>query len=359
VLERLQSLQQHCAADLQKGLRLVATGDLTFEVVPVTPPLEDLGTDEIGQIAASVNAIRESTQDSVAAYNETRASLNGIIGEVAGAAKLLSASSQEMATTSDEAGRAIGEIAHAVSDVATGAERQARMADRTRESTKATGTAADHAYEISTQGAEAVTEADTAMNAVRDSSAAVATAMSELAEKSEQIGGIVETITGIAGQTNLLALNAAIEAARAGDQGRGFAVVADEVRKLAEESQQAAASISGLVGEIQAQTAAALTVVETGVRQTEDGAAVVARSREAFEAIGASIDEIRMSVGEIVEAAAEVASVSEQSSASAEQVSASTEQTSASTQQIAASAQELARSAEELDELVRHFTLIA
>ena len=64
-----------------------------------------------------------------------------------------------------------------------------------------------------------------------------------LAEKSEEIGAIVGTITGIADQTNLLALNAAIEAARAGEQGRGFAVVAEEVRKLAEESQKAAGEI--------------------------------------------------------------------------------------------------------------------
>ena len=77
-----------------------------------------------------------------------------------------------------------------------------------------------------------------------------------LGAKSEQIGGIVETITGIAGQTNLLALNAAIEAARAGEQGRGFAVVAEEVRKLAEESQQAAERSPTLIAEIQTETTA-------------------------------------------------------------------------------------------------------
>jgi methyl-accepting chemotaxis protein len=359
VLDRLGMLQQHCLTDLRTGLEAAARGDLTIEIVPKTPPIENIADDELGRTAATVNEIRNSAAASVEAYNAMRLELSQLIGTVAQTSTQLGASSQQMASTSEEAGRAVTEIASAVGDVAQGAERQVRMVESAKVSTDETERATHEARQVSAEGVVAVRQATEAMEAVRDASGSVTTVIRGLAGKSEQIGGIVETITGIAGQTNLLALNAAIEAARAGEQGRGFAVVAEEVRKLAEESQHAAASIASLIEEIQAETQKAVEVVEDGARRTADGAAIVEQAREAFERIGQTVEDVTSRVQQIAGAMTEVAAVAEQSSASTEEVSASTEQTSASTQEIAASAQELARTAEELSGLVGRFKVAA
>jgi methyl-accepting chemotaxis protein len=54
----------------------------------------------------------------------------------------------------------------------------------------------------------AAEEANAAMGSAREASNAVTNAIGGLAQKSQQIGTIVQTITAIAEQTNLLALNA-------------------------------------------------------------------------------------------------------------------------------------------------------
>jgi methyl-accepting chemotaxis protein len=311
--------------------------------------------------------------------------LRGLVGEIDQATGAMTTSTEHMATSSRETGRAVDEVAAAIGEVAAGTERQVqsieeatRLSNEVAEAAQSgsaiareTASSAERARELATSGAEAVTRATDAMNAVRESSAAVTGAIAQLGAKSDQIGGIVQTITGIAEQTNLLALNAAIEAARAGDSGRGFAVVAEEVRKLAEESQTAAASISQLVGEIQAETAATVSVVDDGARQTGEGAAIVDEAREAFLALGTSVtqmsdqvEQIASVVEQIAESAhtvharmGDAASVAESASASAEQVSASTQQTSASAQEIAASASMLADTAQDLAKLVGRFRL--
>ena len=357
--DRLSRLSANCLTQLDQGLGAMAAGDLTYAVEPTTTPIPDPGADELGRLAATFNDMLERAQRGLDAYNETRERLAEMVREISSGSAGVSAASQEMSATSEETGRAVLEIATAINEVASGATRQVQTVDRARTAAEQTASAATEAHSVAGEGVAAAKQASDAMNLVRESSGQVSDAIGALAAKSEQIGGIVETITGISDQTNLLALNAAIEAARAGEQGRGFAVVAEEVRKLAEESQQAAATISRLIAEIQAETARTVDVVADGARRSQDSPAVVDQARDAFLQIGQTVSDIAGRVQQIADASGDIAAVAEQSSATTEQVSASTEQTSASTEQIAASAQELAGTAEALQQLVARFKVAA
>jgi methyl-accepting chemotaxis protein len=279
----------------------------------------------------------------------------------------------------------VQEIADATGGVAEGAERQVRsvagarvltgqVASATRKSAgeaEETARVASEARAIATAGAELAAKASQVMETVRAASTEAADAIGSLGTKSQEIDGIVDTITAIAAQTNLLALNAAIEAARAGEQGRGFAVVADQVRTLAEESRAAAERIAAIVAEIQDGTTRAVGAVRLGGQRISEGAGTVERTRESFAALGAGVADMDSRTRRIAEAVAEiahqtkqmeaeiteVATVAEDSSTASEQVSAASQQTTASTQQVVAAAADLRRTAEELDELCGHFAL--
>jgi methyl-accepting chemotaxis protein len=112
-----------------------------------------------------------------------------------------------------------------------------------------------------------------------------------LSEQSQSIGGIIASVTDLAGQSNLLAVNAAIEAAKAGEQGKGFAVVAQEIRNLAEQSKQATTQVRKILNDVQKATSAAVLATEQGNRAVEAGMMKSVQAGEAIRSLTESSSE--------------------------------------------------------------------
>jgi methyl-accepting chemotaxis protein len=373
--------------DVSSGDELGATAGAFRQMIDYLRDIAGAG-ERIAQGDLSADVTLRSERDTLGrAFQSMTVSLREMIGEVAATARTVNESSRDVARSSDEAGSAVEQVAIALGDIAGGAEQQLSMVSEAKRSADAmaaavdgstsavqqTADAARQAQDVAREGMEVVSQASVAMTSVRESAQAAAAAIRVLEGKSQQIGAIVERITGIAEQTNLLALNAAIEAARAGEQGRGFAVVAEEVRRLAEDSSSATGEITALISQIQAETQHVVTIVSAGADRTEESAGTVEVTRESFERIDAAVESMAERIGSVASAAQEIAAgaqrvqreldevagVAERSSATSQTVAATTEQTSASSREIAASAEELLRSAGALHEHVARFRLQA
>lgn len=189
------------------------------------------------------------------------------------------------------------------------------------------------------QTANDATEADNSMSKARDlveqagaDMQEMGDSMAKIAEAGQEIGKIIKTIDEIAFQTNILALNAAVEAARAGEAGAGFAVVADEVRALALRSAQASNDTQSLIEEV--------------VGRINQGAELVSRTRQGFEAMAESS-------GHAAELISNISTASDEQAQGIEQVSKALHQMDEVVQKNAAQAEEAASAAEEMEAQAR------
>ena len=183
-------------------------------------------------------------------------------------------------------------------------EETAAMLDSLGQQRNQIDTASAHAAQVQQQLEQLTHHAAGQVEMIRSRSQGIqqsvgtsAQTLQQLAQSTTEIGRIVAVISEIADQTNLLALNAAIEAARAGESGRGFAVVADEVRKLAERTSGATHEIRQMIDNIQQQAQGAVSSMETGMSDMEEGlklaASAASENGDAHRLVGELLQAIK------------------------------------------------------------------
>jgi methyl-accepting chemotaxis protein len=240
------------------------------------------------------------------AFNATVGKCQQLIEQVTTAGVEVNSAAAELSASSDELAATTTEQSAAVTQATT----------TTQELARASATIADTVDKVARQTADtrdSLREAETEIT--RSSERTLA-----LANRVDDIEGLLVLINDIADQTNLLALNAAIEAARAGQNGLGFAVVAEEVRRLAERSKVSAGDIASIVTAVQGETSATVMAMEKGAKQMLQGLALLEAVTDANGQVRLTTQQQRSATGQVVETMGQLGDASRQVSATAQQI---------------------------------------
>ncbi|WP_416885911.1 methyl-accepting chemotaxis protein [Marinospirillum sp.] len=309
-------------------------GDLTLR-------LPAQGQNELGQLASAFNAFADQVQQ--------------LVHQAVGSSQALHASAADLQHFMQEAQDGVARQQNESDQVATAMNEMAAAAQEVAQS-------ANQASGAAHQAEQQVIDSQTTLSAATQAISGLAAQVDEgikvvthLGHESENIGGVLDVIRGIAEQTNLLALNAAIEAARAGEAGRGFAVVADEVRSLASRTQESTQEIDQMIQRLQEGAQSAVKLISQLHQSSQASVEEIQRVEQALDQIRQATQTINAMNAQIASAAEEQTNVSETINENVHQIVAISDQTAQGTQAASDVTQRLNHIANEMHDLVSRY----
>ncbi len=345
-------------------LNQVESGDFTVS--------SDIHTkDEIGKMSNAMNSMISK--------------IHALISKIAELSGLIATSSESIKISSNEFSTSSEQVAIAISEIAHGATEQSISADLVNSRVEQiigeinniknemydSNELASSAHDKLSNSKQYIATQQETMNKNKIAGKNLNNAISELSQKSLEIGQILEVISGFADQTNLLSLNATIEAARAGESGRGFAVVAQEIRNLAEQSSNSVEQIAQIIRELQHTIDNSVSEIKVTDVAIEEQEAALLNTVKSFDEIYTAMTSISTSIRtvtssahnldnsatEVGDAVANIASLAQQTAAGSEEVAASSEEQTGDIQEMASENNNMAQMAITLDEHIRQFKI--
>lgn len=314
--------------------------------------------DETGVMNHAISVLQQELATVAANINQQCEKLNTSAGHMA-------QSVDETLTTVEQVEKAVNEIADGATSQAqetqTATEQIIVMGNLIEQTDAEVESLRENARKMRDAGEQAmeILKALGQVNQQTKNAIAVISKQTDVTNESAlKIKTAVDIITDIAEETNLLSLNASIEAARAGEQGRGFAVVAGQIQKLAEQSNESAQQITGiielLIQETQRSVQTMADVKEVIDKQDENVTLTERAFGDVKEGITQSIEGIRAvskRSRELDEARVKVVDVVQNLTAIAQENAASTEETSASATEMSAIMESIDGNARDLNQV--------
>jgi methyl-accepting chemotaxis protein len=322
--QKIETFQSHQERQMEEGREasartawfasaaLIAIGILA--VIFAAGAALFLGRTLTREIGSAVQHVRSSSAELQAAANQ----------QATGA--------REQATATNEITTTISELIATSRQIAESSQRVARIAAETSNASRA--------------GDDIMRNAQQSISGINKQVESIVGHMLDLAEKSRQVGAILEIIDELAEQTNILAINATIEAVGAGEVGKRFAVVADEIRKLADRVGGSSKEIRALLDEVRA-------AVNTTVMATETGAKAVETGVRQFNEVASSFGQIAGLVGTTSDATREIELSTKQQATAIEQVNVAIANVAQVARETEASSGQTLQTASQLTEMSR------